>query len=286
MAILHNRISQKELKQRLLEENIPRRTLSFYRYFPISDPEIFRNELYLRLSELQVFGRIYLAHEGINAQISVPVSMENQLRDYLASIGPLRGLRLNTAFSDDGKSFWVLKIGLLGSSFVNNFNEFGRQYKTYIMADAPYRMKPSDLSQFYIRDPLGNMVPLATLATVRDTVGPLYTNRFNLYRSAEISGSPAPGYSSHRHSMPWVKQQKNLWQKESALPIVTCRFQEKAAEGRVDLFLLWRWFLYFLFLRHNTKAGACPSAFCSARRGQSWERCLDCFWPDLVLTIM
>ena len=57
-------------------------------------------------------------------------------------------------------------------------------------------MKPSDLSQFYIRDPLGNMVPLSTLATVRDTVGPLYTNRFNLYRSAEISGSPAPGYSS------------------------------------------------------------------------------------------
>ncbi len=110
MATLHNRISQKELKQRLLEENIPRRTLSFYRYFPISDPGIFRDELYLRLSELKVYGRIYLAHEGINAQISVPVSMENRFRDYLESIRPLRGLRLNTAFSDDGKSFWVLKI--------------------------------------------------------------------------------------------------------------------------------------------------------------------------------
>ena len=56
----------------------------------------------------------------------------------------------------------------------------GRQYKTYIMADAPFRMKPGDLSQFYIRDPLGNMVPISTLAIVRDTVGPLYTNRFNL----------------------------------------------------------------------------------------------------------
>jgi UPF0176 protein len=110
VATLHNRISQKELKQRLLEENILRRTLSFYRYFPISDPRIFRDELYLRLSELKVYGRIYLAHEGINAQISVPVSMENQLKDYLESIGPLSGLRLNTAYSDDGKSFWVLKI--------------------------------------------------------------------------------------------------------------------------------------------------------------------------------
>ncbi len=110
MATLYNRISQKELKQRLLEENILRRTLSFYRYFPIPDPGIFRDELYHRLSELKVYGRIYLAHEGINAQISVPVSMENQLKDYLESIGPLRGLRLNAAYSDDGKSFWVLKI--------------------------------------------------------------------------------------------------------------------------------------------------------------------------------
>lgn len=93
-----------------MDENIPRRTLSFYRYFPIQNPMVFRDELYLRLAELQVFGRIYLAREGINAQVSVPVSREEQLKDYLESIGPLRGLRLNTAFADDGKSFWVLKI--------------------------------------------------------------------------------------------------------------------------------------------------------------------------------
>ncbi len=110
MATLHNRISQKELKQRLREENFPRRTLSFYRYFPIPDPHVFRDELYLKLAELQVFGRIYLASEGINAQVSVPVPRIEQFKDYLDSIGPLKGLRLNTAFADDGKSFWVLKI--------------------------------------------------------------------------------------------------------------------------------------------------------------------------------
>ncbi len=109
MANLHNRISQKELKQKLLEETIPRRTISFYRYFPISEPKNFRDELYLRLSELEVFGRIYLAHEGINAQISVPVSREEEFKAFLESIEPLRDLRLNTAFAD-GKSFWVLKI--------------------------------------------------------------------------------------------------------------------------------------------------------------------------------
>lgn len=110
MATLHNRISQKELKQRLLEENFPRRTLSFYRYFPIPDPRVFRDELYLKLTELQVFGRIYLASEGINAQVSVPVSRIDDFKDYLDSIGLLKGLRLNAAFADDGKSFWVLKI--------------------------------------------------------------------------------------------------------------------------------------------------------------------------------
>jgi UPF0176 protein len=109
VAILHNRISQKELKQKLLEETIPRRTISFYRYFPIADPKIFRDELYLKLSDMQVYGRIYLAHEGINAQISVPLLREKELRSYLESIEPLKGLRLNLAFSE-GKSFWVLKI--------------------------------------------------------------------------------------------------------------------------------------------------------------------------------
>jgi len=109
VAILHNRISQKELKQRLLEENFPRTTLSFYRYFPVADPEDFRNELYMHLSELQVFGRIYLAHEGINAQISVPDSQMTALQAYLETVEPLQNLRLNKAFND-GKSFWVLKI--------------------------------------------------------------------------------------------------------------------------------------------------------------------------------
>ncbi len=85
---------------------------------------------------------------------------------------------------------------MLGGSFVNNFNAFGRQYRTYVQADAPYRMKPNDLEQMFIRDAQGNMVSLATLAVVRDTTGPQYTNRFNLYRSAEISGTPAAGYSS------------------------------------------------------------------------------------------
>jgi UPF0176 protein len=110
MALLHNRVSQKELKERLHQETEPRTTLSFYRYFPITEPLMFRNELYKGLSELKVFGRIYVAQEGINAQLSVPQSNFPLLRDWLYSIEPLKGTRLNIAVDDDGKSFWVLKI--------------------------------------------------------------------------------------------------------------------------------------------------------------------------------
>ncbi|HYF30088.1 MAG TPA: rhodanese-related sulfurtransferase [Chitinophagaceae bacterium] len=110
MAVLHNRVSQKELKERLYQETEPRTTISFYQYFPIDDPKQFRDALYKQLNELKVFGRIYVAHEGINAQISVPESNFPLLSDYLHSMEPLNNVRLNIAVDDDGKSFWVLKI--------------------------------------------------------------------------------------------------------------------------------------------------------------------------------
>ena len=110
MAVLHNRVSQKELKERLYQETEPRSTVSFYQYFSIADPKQFRDQLYTELSALKVFGRIYIAHEGINAQVSIPVSQLEHFRNYLHSIEPLHNLRLNVAVTDNGKSFWVLKI--------------------------------------------------------------------------------------------------------------------------------------------------------------------------------
>ncbi|HTQ27144.1 MAG TPA: rhodanese-related sulfurtransferase [Puia sp.] len=110
MAALHNRVSNKELKEQLYREAEPRTTVSFYKYFPITDPRQFRDELFKSLVRLKVFGRIYVAHEGINAQVSVPASLFEEFRAYIYSIGPLQGIRLNIAVDDDGKSFWVLKV--------------------------------------------------------------------------------------------------------------------------------------------------------------------------------
>jgi UPF0176 protein len=98
------------LKQKLYEEDFPRTTISFYQYFPIQDPQALRDELYRTFNALKVFGRIYVATEGINAQISVPSSNFEVFKDFLYAYKPMNGLRLNIAVNDNGKSFWVLKI--------------------------------------------------------------------------------------------------------------------------------------------------------------------------------
>ena len=107
---LHNRISRQELKDRIANDPTPRTTISFYQYFAIEEPVLFRNEIYRALNELGVMGRIYVANEGINAQISVPTENFEALKAYLYTIPALNGLRLNIAVNDDGKSFYVLDI--------------------------------------------------------------------------------------------------------------------------------------------------------------------------------
>lgn len=110
--ILHNRVSSREMKASMLAEEFKRITISFYQYAEIRDPQLFRDELYQHLNDLQVFGRIYVAHEGINAQISVPEFNMDALRNYQDTILFLKNIRLNIAVDNDGKSFWLLKIKL------------------------------------------------------------------------------------------------------------------------------------------------------------------------------
>lgn len=123
MAQLHNRISRRELKERILQDTTPRTTISFYCYFKIEDPSTFRNQLYIDLKALGVLGRIYLAAEGINAQISVPTEQMEAFRNYLYAIEPLNGLRLNIAVDDDGKSFYVLDIKVRKKIVADGIND-------------------------------------------------------------------------------------------------------------------------------------------------------------------
>ncbi len=111
MPVLHNRINNEELKQLMLAETEPRTTVSFYKYFNIADPVSFRNDLYVKFFNLKVFGRIYVANEGINGQVSVPQGNYDAFRDTLYQAAPeLNGIRMNIALDDDGKSFWALRF--------------------------------------------------------------------------------------------------------------------------------------------------------------------------------
>lgn len=111
MPVLHNRISNEVLKAQMLQETEPRVTISFYKYFNIENPQEFRDDLYLKFDKIKVFGRIYIAKEGINGQISVIESNLETFKEILYTADPaLKGIRLNYAIDDDGKSFWVLRM--------------------------------------------------------------------------------------------------------------------------------------------------------------------------------
>lgn len=108
--ILHNRINRKELRIRLKKEAFKRITLSFYRFVEVDDPQSFRDELYLRLSQMQVFGRIYVAKEGINAQVSVPQQSYEAFERYVREHRFIGAVLLNRAIEDNGQSFFMLKV--------------------------------------------------------------------------------------------------------------------------------------------------------------------------------
>lgn len=107
---LHNRINRKELEERLMNEQFKRLTLSFYKYVIIENPQQFRDNLYKELAQMNCLGRIYIAREGINAQMSVPEFHKEIFIKFIHSIQGLEDIPLKWAVEDDGKSFFKLTI--------------------------------------------------------------------------------------------------------------------------------------------------------------------------------
>lgn len=107
---LYNRVNREELKARIRQSAEPRVTISFYKYVGLRNPRLFRDHLFGLFDGLGVLGRIYVAREGVNAQISVPQARLDEFRAAMDSILFFRGIRLNIAIEDDGKSFFALII--------------------------------------------------------------------------------------------------------------------------------------------------------------------------------
>ena len=120
---LYNTLSAKEREALIEEAGLERLTISFYQYARIGNPSIFRNHLFIHWNELDVLGRIYVAHEGINAQLSVPAVNFNTFKAHLDSITFLENVRLNIAIEQDNKSFLKLKVKVREKIVADGLND-------------------------------------------------------------------------------------------------------------------------------------------------------------------
>jgi HAE1 family hydrophobic/amphiphilic exporter-1 len=119
----------------------------------------------------------------------------------------------------------------LGGAYVNQFNRFGRQWKVYLQAEPQYRNSSDQINNFYVRNSKGEMTPLGSLVTIRRVSGPEYTNRFNLYRSIQINGSPAGGYSSGQAMAAMEEVTAQVLPSNMGYAWSDMSFQEKKAAG-------------------------------------------------------
>jgi HAE1 family hydrophobic/amphiphilic exporter-1 len=145
----------------------------------------------------------------------------------------------------------------LGSSYVNDFNRFGRQYKVFVQAEAEDRLSPEDIARYYVRSRGGDIIPLNTLANVVDITGPSYTNRFNMFRAAEISGAPAAGYSSG-DALHALEDVAATLPKELGIAWSNMSYQEKAAEGTGGTMFLMALVFVFLILAAQYESWKLP----------------------------
>ncbi|MCK5807493.1 efflux RND transporter permease subunit [bacterium] len=146
----------------------------------------------------------------------------------------------------------------LGGVYVNDFNRFGRLYKTYLQADHQYRQSEKNISDFFVKNGDGDMVPLATLATISNIVGPEYTTRFNLYRAIEVMGSPAKGYSSSQANEALKEVAAEILPTDMGYAWNALSYQEESASGTAALIFAFSLFFVFLILAAQYESWSLP----------------------------
>jgi HAE1 family hydrophobic/amphiphilic exporter-1 len=119
----------------------------------------------------------------------------------------------------------------LGGIYVNQFNRFGRQWKVFLQAEAEGRVRPEDINQFYVKNNDGKMVPLSAVVTTKAIAGPEFTNRFNLFRAAQVTGIPAPGYSSGQATAALQEVFQQTMPREMGYDWADMSYQEVKAAG-------------------------------------------------------
>ncbi len=148
----------------------------------------------------------------------------------------------------------------LGGSYVNDFNRFGRVYKTYLQAEPEYRYSDKDLQLFYIKNTEGKMVPLSSIARVEEVSGPEFTFRFNMDRAAEVTGAPAPGYSSAQALKALEEVAAEILPSDIGYSWNAMSYQEKAASGTASVVFIFSILFVFLILAAQYESWSLPLA--------------------------
>lgn len=160
------------------------------------------------------------------------------------------GVPLQTVFDAMG--------AYLGAAYVNDFNKFGRTWQVKVQADSLFRSKAQDIMKLQVRNKDGQMLPLGAMAAVKDALGPLKVDRYNLYPTAKIMGSPAPGFSSGQAIQTMEKLAKAQLPVGMGYEWTTMAFQQKRASGQAVIIFGLAIIVVFLILAAQYESWADP----------------------------
>jgi HAE1 family hydrophobic/amphiphilic exporter-1 len=160
------------------------------------------------------------------------------------------GISLNNIYTTVG--------AFLGGSYVNDFNRFGRLYKAYIQAEPEYRLNEDQINLFYVKNSVGESVPLAAFVSIKEIVGPDYTNRFNLFRAIELTGGPASGYTSAQALDTLEKVAAEVFPDDMSYQWSNMSYQEKKAAGTGGIVFVFALVFVFLILAAQYESWSLP----------------------------
>ncbi|ROH95728.1 oxygen-dependent tRNA uridine(34) hydroxylase TrhO [Chryseobacterium daecheongense] len=183
---LYNTLSAEERAQLIDEAGKERLTLSFYAYAKIEDPKKFRDELFIAWNALDALGRIYVAHEGINAQMSVPADQFEAFRDTLEAYGFMKGIRLNVAVEQDNHSFLKLTIKVRHKIVADGLND-----DTFDVTNKGVHLKAKEFNEM-LEDP--------------NTIVVDFRNHYES-EVGHFEGAITPDVENFRESLPIINEQ-------------------------------------------------------------------------------
>ena len=205
---------------------------------------------YLAEQSMQFIRAAYARPEIANIFTTYSASTPQRYLDINRDMILKAGVNLNDLYTTVG--------AFLGGAYVNDFNRFGRQYKTYVQAQPEYRINEEQINLFFVKNKQGKSIPLSAFIDVKKISGPDFTNRFNLYRSAELTGSPAPGYSSDQALDALEEVAAQVLPAGMGYEWTNMSYQERKASGTGSIVFVFSLIFVFLILAAQYESWSLP----------------------------